>query len=118
MSIYLDLFDDAIYEPKSLYRNDGYFSYELNLLRMHIFLWLLFGKKIIVPEQWAVSSASFQIVIGELLMGKRNAEEFTGRVYPNPIKILTIDRGVNAEDALAGAFVDSCLLYTSPSPRD
>lgn len=71
--LYLDLFDDGIPRPgrnvlAPLSGDDiGFESRLANTLRFQMLLAVLFDRKIIVPEAWAVSSPMFLRVAGEFL---------------------------------------------------
>lgn len=65
---YIDLFDDGLYPLEATANShDLEKNAHINLLRLHVLLAILFERTIVVPEQWATSSASFLYVAHEVL---------------------------------------------------
>lgn len=64
---YIDLFDDALYRWPS--EAESNYASLKNHLRVLVFTNLLLGRPIIVPEQWAVSSAACIDVLAEVAAG-------------------------------------------------
>lgn len=64
--VYLDLFDDGLYEGMCLRQASDLNTSILNTLRFQILLALLFKRTIVVPECWLASSATFHVILGEI----------------------------------------------------
>jgi hypothetical protein len=67
MSLYIDLFDDDLYEPIDINTQNNKYTDHLNAIRMQVLLAILFRRQIVIPEQWAVSSATFLKVAAEVV---------------------------------------------------
>lgn len=108
-SIYLDLFDDHLYDLKgsSPSTRDDLVA----ALRMQIFLAILFKVRIIVPEQWLCSSYLFSVVGGEVLSAWQDARDRaarTGGPAPNyPFEFVYFSRdGLSGRHLPSAAFID------------
>lgn len=90
---YIDLFDDALYRwPSEVESN--YASLK-NHLRVLVFTNLILGRAVLVPEQWAVSSAACIDVLAEVAAGYRRYQ--AGRLANRtsaalPIRFACFDR--------------------------
>lgn len=67
--VYIDLFDDGLCDWSS--GPGSNFETLKNHLRLVVFTSILFERRIVVPEQWAVSSAACIDVLGEVAAGYR-----------------------------------------------
>lgn len=105
---YIDIFDDALYEP-SLYVSTPTDYEDLHhTIRLQILVTLLFGNQVIVPEQWAVSSLPFLRISNEVIKAYTPDIEIkidSGPPIPDlvdpPIVISFWDRGTPQKDQLA-----------------
>lgn len=66
-SLYLDLFDDGLYDIVAVEGSRLEDTAHFNLLRLQALCAILFRRTMVVPEQWAVSSATFLKLAAEVL---------------------------------------------------
>lgn len=92
-SLYLDLFDDGLYPVEAV--NDLEASGPVNTLRLQVLLAILFRRPLLVPEQWAISSATFMKVAYEVLHhwtpvleSRVSRTDTAQRLIPFPFKVL------------------------------
>ena len=112
---YIDLFDDALYDVFQFDHDLGVFKDHFNAIRYQLFLAILFNKTIVVPEQWAVSSAMFMQIVGEMLDGLEGRETtMVPAKQPSldyctanpPLLISYQNRGVDRSLAYLHAFIE------------
>lgn len=110
---YLDLFDDDLYQSPILSgQDDPRLVDQLNTIRYQVLLAILFEKIIVVPEQWAISSATFLKVAGEVLHGYEGCSALlepgsygvSQKKVPPPFAITFIDRQIDRNVAFLAAF--------------
>lgn len=107
--IYLDLFDDEFYDLDTLLAGKGH-ERRLANIKLHLLLWMVLGKTVVVPEQWALSSRLCQQVINEIadsfLRYLKNSD-YHGMRYPIRIQSLTRAQPENFQHhALEGGLMD------------
>jgi hypothetical protein len=112
MKHYIDLFDDALYNADCIDVFDADREKLKNTIRLQVLITLLFRNQIIVPEQWALSSATFLQVANEVIDGYRYKINLTNRASPEkalikpPIVVSFRKRDVAANSAFSLAMID------------
>ncbi len=109
---YIDLFDDELYQHNTI-ANAPANSELLNTIRLQVMLAILFNRKLVVPEQWALSSASFLEIADEVIEGysreitlREKRGKISKRVITPPIVVSYFDRPNATNDHYASALIE------------
>ena len=124
MKHYIDLFDDALYQVSAIGSEDVPTEQLKNTIRLQVLISLLFRNQIIVPEQWALSSATFLQVANEVIDGYQRKIVLRDRASPEkalikpPIVVSFRQRDVSAPSAFSLAMAErldigSRLMFSS-----
>lgn len=110
--IYIDLFDDAIYDINDYSSENVKNEHIKNTIRLQILLALLFKNRIVVPEQWALSSAIFLDIADEVIEGyKRKITVQQGKskrhILPKPPFIISFrNRKYSGSDYFSESIIE------------